>query len=202
MKKKLHSNCLYFSQKHAHLFKFFNNSDSELIKQAERGNENAFKQLVIRHEQHVRATVSGMLGYSPQAEDVAQEVFIRFFRNLSEFRGEASLKTYLTRISINLSLNEIKRSKRQRQTIRLLNENEELPKHADQMPVEDNNQKERIHLALQKLDAEAKTIIVLRMLNGFSVKETAKILDLPQGTVASRFSRSLKKLKEIMEDNV
>ncbi len=184
------------------MFKFFNNSDSELIKQAERGNENAFKQLVIRHEQHVRATVSGMLGYSPQAEDVAQEVFIRFFRNLSEFRGEASLKTYLTRISINLSLNEIKRSKRQRQTIRLLNENEELPEHADQMPLEDNNQKERIHLALQKLDAEAKTIIVLRMLNGFSVKETAKILDLPQGTVASRLSRSLKKLKEIMEDNV
>jgi len=62
----------------------------------------------------VAATVIGMLGHCPEAEDIGQETFIRFYKSLDKFRGDASVGTYLTRIAINLSLNEIKRRRRQR----------------------------------------------------------------------------------------
>ncbi len=91
-------------------------SDAELVAKAKAGDELAFRQLVERHEQLVRSTVVGMLGAGPDAEDVAQEVFIRFFRSLVNFRGEAKLSTYLCRIAINLSINALKSRQRQQWT--------------------------------------------------------------------------------------
>ncbi|MBK7871041.1 MAG: sigma-70 family RNA polymerase sigma factor [Saprospiraceae bacterium] len=84
-------------------------SDIELVKRAKQGDNAAFRMLVHRHEHQVRSIVIGMLGNTAESDDVAQEVFIRFYRSLGDFRGEAALSTYLSRIAINLSLNEIKR---------------------------------------------------------------------------------------------
>jgi RNA polymerase sigma-70 factor (ECF subfamily) len=88
-------------------------SEKELVIKAKNGDKNAFKQLVKQNEHRVAATVIGMLGHCPEADDVGQEVFIRFHQALDKFRGESSIGTYLTRIAINLSLNELKRRKRQ-----------------------------------------------------------------------------------------
>ncbi len=87
-------------------------SDIELIEKTKAGDQRAFGQLVSRHQSRVAATVIGMLGNSPEADDIGQEVFVRFYRSIVSFRGEANLSTYLTRIAINLSLNELKRRKK------------------------------------------------------------------------------------------
>src|SRR5258708_38429124 len=87
-------------------------NDEELIAGARNGDMAAFKILVERHEGKVAGIIKPMLGNVPQAEDVGQEVFIRFYESLGKFKGESSLGTYLIRIAINLSLNEIKRMKR------------------------------------------------------------------------------------------
>ncbi len=79
---------------------------------APEGDEEAFRCLVERYEGAVAATVIGMLGPGGEVDDVGQEVFVRFYRALDRFRGDSSLKTYLTRIAINLSLNELKRRRR------------------------------------------------------------------------------------------
>ncbi len=80
--------------------------DRSLVDRAQSGDEQAFRILVERYEGAVAATVIGMLGHG--AGDVGQEVFVRFYRSLSRFRGEAAVKTYLTRIAINQSLNALK----------------------------------------------------------------------------------------------
>src|SRR5690606_11813615 len=89
-----------------------NDDDQRLIASAMNGDIASFKVLVQRHEGKVAGIVKSMLGDTPEALDVGQEVFIRFYESMKNFRGNASLATYLGRIAINLSLNELNRRKR------------------------------------------------------------------------------------------
>ena len=175
-------------------------TETELIKMARAGNDLAFRQLVQRHEQQLRATVVGMLGNVPEADDVAQEVFVRFYQKLSDFRGESQLSTYLSRIAINLSLNELKRRQRKNKRLTFFQKDEKVYQIED-ISADPSRQdtKELVHQALQLLAPDFRTIVVLRMIDGYSVKEAAEILNLPQGTVASRLARAQKRLKEIFE---
>lgn len=172
----------------------------DLIRLAKKGDTKAFKQLVEQHEQQVRATVLGMLGDTAEVKEVAQEVFIRFYKAINEFKGDAALGTYLTRIAINLSLNEIKRRKNKRRWMSSV-ATEDIPVRADRStnPERYDNQ-EAIYKMLNLLEPEFRSVIVLRLIDGYSVKETAEILGMPQGTIASRLSRAQMKLKEIAKE--
>ena len=174
-------------------------SDKILLDKCKQGNQQAFRQLVERHEQQVRATVIGMLGNQPVSMDVAQEVFIRFYKSINDFRGDAKLSTYLTRIAINLSLNELKRQQRQNNRFTFFSDYENPIQLEDtSVNPEKQDTKELVHKALQLLDPDFRSVVVLRMIDGYSVKEAAEILQLPQGTIASRLARGQKKLKEIL----
>jgi RNA polymerase sigma-70 factor (ECF subfamily) len=175
-------------------------SDAALVEKAKQKDRQAFQQLVQRHEQQVRATVLGMLGPVAEADDVAQEVFIRFFRSLDNFRGDAQLTTYLSRIAINLSLNELKRRQRaQKRFLFWQRSDTSMPDPADEHadPARTDDQ-QLVRQALQYIEADYRAVIVLRLLEGYSVKETADILDIPMGTVGSRLARGLDKLKEVI----
>ena len=176
-------------------------SDAELVAKAKAGDELAFRQLVQRHEQLVRSTVIGMLGTGPDAEDVAQEVFIRFFRSLVNFRGESKLSTYLCRIAINLSINALKSRQRRYRWLSRVRPGEdeifELPDHSADPAKRDT--REWVHKAIEILAPDFRSVIVLRMIDGYSVRETAEILNIPEGTVASRLTRAQKKLREVFE---
>lgn len=175
-----------------------NLTDERLIAAARQGDNEAFKELVRRHESRVAATVIGMLGKCPEAEDVGQETFIRFYKNLKKFRGESSIGTYLTRIAINLSLNELKR-RRRRATLFFQRPIEEIYDIPDaKANSELNEEKEIVQQALQKLESRFRSVVVLRLIDGYSTEETARILDVPIGTVLSRLSRAQKKLKELL----
>src|SRR5690554_3844262 len=89
-------------------------SEDELLAQARSGDLQAFRVLVERLTPAVSAVVVGMLGAGPDAEDVLQETFVRFFRALHRFRGEARLQTYVTRIAVNESLKVLHRRRRWR----------------------------------------------------------------------------------------
>jgi RNA polymerase sigma-70 factor (ECF subfamily) len=173
-------------------------NEQELFRAAKNGDKNAFKELIKKYEHQVAATVIGMLGNCPEAEDVGQETFIRLYQSLDKFRGEASLGTYLTRIAINLSLNELKR--RQQKRGRFFSRADEV---VESIP-DKNNQKQRkelkdiVHMGIRKLDPKYRTVVVLRLIDGYSTQETAQILKLPVGTVLSRLARAQMKLKEIL----
>ena len=172
----------------------------ELIKSAAEGDQDSFRKLVKLLEPSVASTVVGMLGNCQEASDVGQETFIRFYKALKNFRGDSDIKTYITRIAINLSLNEIKRQKRRRL---LFSFNSEL----NQKGIEDVNFKNEeimnlVNFALKKLKPKFRTVVVLRMIDGYSVKETSKILGIAQGTVLSRFSRAQSRMREILSPMV
>lgn len=176
-------------------------NDLELIGEARKGNEGAFATLITRYEQQVAKTVLGMLGNTPEADDIGQETFVRFYRSLHNFRGDSGLGTYLTRIAINLSLNELKRRKRSMSLFFSANILEE--KEFDQPDPEDvedsRDTKEIVQKALQSLEPKFRSVVVLRLLDQYSTKETAEILDLPTGTVLSRLARAQTKLKSILD---
>jgi RNA polymerase sigma-70 factor (ECF subfamily) len=173
-------------------------TDEQILQQVKQGNTSAFKILITRHEPQIAATVVGMLGKCPEAEDVGQETFIRFFRSVDNFQGKSSVATYLTRIAINLSLNELKRRKR-----KSLFFNQNLTEAEFELPGENpsdgyDGMNELIQKAIQRLEPKFKSVIVLRLIDGYATNETAKILKIPVGTVLSRLARAQKKLKEIL----
>ena len=173
-------------------------SDSILIGQIKDGNHSAFSEIIKRYESKIAATVHGILGPSQEAEDVGQEVFIRFYKSIEQFKGDSSLGTYLSRIAINLSLNEVKKRKR-----RAFISWEDTNQHDLEMykSKESNlmfEEKEFIQQAIQKLSTKLRVVLILRLINGYSTEETAKILKLPIGTVLSRLSRGQKKLKKLL----
>lgn len=144
------------------------------------------------------ATVIGMLGRCPEAEDVGQETFIRFYQSLEKFRGDSSVGTYLTRIAINLSLNELKRRRRKQMLFEAKSSVEEFDIPDTETPNAYDDEKEIVQRAIEKLEPKFRSVIVLRLMDGYSTKETAEILNLPTGTVLSRLTRAQKKLKHIL----
>ena len=177
-------------------------SDLELTRRAGDGDDGAFRELVERYESQVAATVVGMLGPGPDAEDVGQETFIRFHAALGRFRGEAALGTYLTRIAINLSLNVSRSRQRARWRFWSLDSDED-PAPApftDGAVLQDQaDTQAEVRRALQRLKPDHRAVVVLRMIQGYSTRQTAQALGLPEGTVLSRLSRGLSSLKEILQ---
>ncbi len=171
-------------------------TDQELIKQARAGDNRAFEQLVKRYESRVAGVVIGMLGKCEAADDVGQEVFIRFYKGLSQFRSESSLGTYLTRIAMNLSLNELKRRRRRHFFFKPPEDDLREAACSPDDTIMKHETRELVQKALQELEPRFRAVIVLRLIEGYSTHETAEILKIPLGTVLSRLSRAQKKLKE------
>jgi RNA polymerase sigma-70 factor (ECF subfamily) len=174
-------------------------TDNQLIEEARGGDALAFRSLVERYEDVVAAVVIGMLGPGDEADDVGQETFIRFYRSLDQFRGEASLKTYVSRIAMNLSLNALKRRKRSLDRWAALDDQPEPGD--DRTPETGHERRERIlavRRAIAGLSDKHRPVVVLRMVEGYSTRETADILGVPEGTVLSRLARALKRLETVL----
>jgi RNA polymerase sigma-70 factor (ECF subfamily) len=174
--------------------------DDELVKASLDGDKLAFGEIVNRYRKMVARTVKGMLGDSVYSEDIGQEVFVNLYNSLSGFRGDAKLSTYIQRIAVNLTLNEIKRRKRFFSMFSHKGGDEisEI-EIADPENEEKREAKEIVNKALMSLDPKFRIIVAMRMLQGYSTKETAEILNLPLGTVLSRLSRAQEQLKEKLE---
>ena len=171
--------------------------DAHVLTEIRNGNDTAFKDLIIKYEGLVSATIIGMIGKCSETEDIGQEVFIRFYKARHNFRGDSAIGTYLTRIAINLSLNEIKRRSRRSQLF-FHSDIESFDIEDKNRSTETNEDREVIQRAIQDLSPKFRSVIVLRLIDGYSTEETAKILKVPIGTVLSRLARAQKKLREIL----
>jgi RNA polymerase sigma-70 factor, ECF subfamily len=162
------------------------------------GDEAAFRAVIERYEGQVAATVTGVLGSGPDVDDIGQETFTQFFRAAERFRGDASIGTYLVRIAINLSLNELRRRKKydRYQSTDALEDGPGLPRERHRPGAEDA--RFLVRQGLERLDPKFRAVVVLRLVDGYSTRETARLLGLPQGTVLSRLARGQERLREIL----
>jgi RNA polymerase sigma-70 factor (ECF subfamily) len=155
----------------------------------------AFETIVMRYKGLVAKVAIPMVGNKYDADDIGQETFIRFYKSMKQFKGDSQLGTYLARIAINLSLNEIKKRSNHRMLSTNDAKNSEIPLTNTEKSIDNT---ELVNNALGALDVKYRSIIILRHIQGFSTKETANILELPLGTVLSRLSRGQEKLKKII----
>ncbi|MCE1202510.1 MAG: RNA polymerase sigma factor [Bacteroidia bacterium] len=167
--------------------------DGALVGLMKQGRQDALGEVVRRYRQQVARVVIGMLGNTPEADDVGQETFIRFWNNMDAYTHDARISTFLTRIAINLSINEIRKRKRKQEWV------SSAKAEAGRQVIDDtmSGQYEREHIeaALRMLDEQQRAVVVMRLIQGYSTKETADMLNIPLGTVLSRLSRALDKLR-------
>ncbi len=178
---------------------FSKEKEKRLIEKIRHGDTVAFKEFISLHKKTISNVVIGMLGNNPSAEDVAQDVFIKFYYNINKFREESSAKTYLTRIAINLSLNEIKKKNLQKQRFET---SDDLRNYENINILNPDNfeLKEILQRELQKLEERQRAVFILRIIEGYSTRETSEILKIPEGTVLSRLYRSTEALRERLKE--
>jgi RNA polymerase sigma-70 factor (ECF subfamily) len=174
--------------------------EAQLVDRLREGDPRAFEELVIAYQHRVFGVALRMLGSRAEAEEAAQEVFLRAHRAIADFRGDAKLSTWLYAIASRLCMNRLTSGER-----RLLREGEEtlarIPSgHAS--PADELERSERdaaLHRAIAELSDERRMVVVLRDLEGLSYEEIASALDLELGTVRSRLHRARMDLKEKLE---
>lgn len=169
--------------------------DKALVEAVKSGDNTAFSHIVLKYEKLIAGVVKGMIGNNG-VDDIGQETFIRFYRSVDQYKGESGLGTYLVRIAVNLTLNEIK--KRNRRKWFSLDDGLKIQREAEDEYGRMENS-EIINIALTKLSPDFRSVVVLRIMQGYSTKETAEILQVPLGTVLSRLARGQEKLREILK---
>lgn len=177
------------------------------VKGAQHGDLDAFNPLVLKYQNRIVALIFSILQDFAQAEDIAQEVFVKAFRNLPHFRNESLFSTWLYQIAMNQTRSFL-RWKKIRSWI-------PLTKHSDEgedfeMDISDpapsslenlisDERKKALKEAVQDLEPEFRTVIALRDIQGLSYEETAEVLNLNTGTVKSRLFRARAALRKILE---
>ena len=171
-------------------------NDAILVARARQGDEAAFEQLVRRHQRYVLNVAYRVLGDYAEAEDMTQEAFVRAWRGLSGFRGQAQFKTWLYRIVHNLCLNRLPGL--QRELLQAEPLEEVLPSPAPSMPsrFEDQERMAFLHTELGRLPEKYRLVLTLRYLQHLSYDEIATTLDVPIGTVKTHIHRARRMLTE------
>jgi RNA polymerase sigma-70 factor (ECF subfamily) len=174
--------------------------DAVLVSGAQTGDFAAFEELVRRYRNDVFGLAYHFLRQREEAWDLSQEVFIKAHRALARFRGDASFKTWLLRITANQCKDFLK--KRRLQTVRFT---EEMPESrmpaADRGPgaaAEASELGAAIETALETLSAKHRTAFVLREFEGMSYSEMAQVMACSEGTVMSRLHHARKKLRDAL----
>ena len=173
-----------------------------LIRRVQAGETEAFEDLVRAHEKTVYNLALRMTGHPQDAEDMAQEAFLKAYRSLPEFRGESKFSVWLYRIVSNVCLDHLRRQGR-RPTVSLTAEDEEGEEQQWELPderlsperlLEQKLTREAVQKGLAQLPEEQRQILLLREIRGLSYEEIGEIMNLEPGTVKSRIFRARKRL--------
>ncbi|HEY5382677.1 MAG TPA: sigma-70 family RNA polymerase sigma factor [Acidobacteriaceae bacterium] len=189
--------------------------EQELVRELKAGSEQAFSLLIAQYSHPVYSLIARSLRDPADAADVTQEVFVKVFRSISSFHGEASLRTWIYRIALHEASNQRRwwsRHKRQELTIDAPLENEEGETccMADALAAGDASPfelaeraetRERVGEALRELPESYREVVVLREIEGFGYEEIAEILDVNLGTVKSRLTRGRAALREYLKQH-
>ena len=185
-------------------------SDREklLLEKSKAGDMAAFEELIEGYQRKIFNIALRIIGNYDDANDLAQEVLIRIYKSIGNFKEQSSFSTWIYRITTNVCLDDI-RKRKNRKVISLDEEirvedgemqrqivsNDPLPEDT----AERGELRELVNGAIRSLSEEHRLVIVLRDLQGFSYEEIARILKCPEGTVKSRINRARMALKNVLQ---
>jgi RNA polymerase sigma-70 factor (ECF subfamily) len=188
--------------------------DATLVAELQAGSEQAFAQLIAQYHQPLYSLIARSLQDPADASDITQEVFIKVFRNIRKFNGDASLRTWLYRIALHEASNQRRwwsRHKRQEVTIDAPAGDGEVESESLSLgatladtgcsPYDYAAQKQlrdRVEAALRQVPEVFRTVVVLREIEGFAYEEIAEILQVNLGTVKSRLMRGRAALRALL----
>ena len=181
-------------------------SDQRLVVRSQQGDKRAFDVLVLKYQQRIASIVSRYLRDQDEVADVTQEAFIKAYRALANFRGDAQFYTWLYRIAINTAKNHlVAKSRRPPNTDKDVNDGE-FSENSVVLEAEDQpetllarDQLQSVILAaVDDLQEDLRTALMLREFDGLSYEEIAEIMACPVGTVRSRIFRARETIEKKM----
>src|SRR5215831_1341708 len=182
--------------------------EPELVKAAQKGDTAAFEELVARHRDKIYARAFSMMRNEEEAIDLSQEAWVKGWQRLAQFAGESSFGTWMTRIIINLCLDQLRKQKRQRtESIEAMDADSGGVER--QMPVVTVNPtagleraelRQRIDKALGQLSYEHRTVLILHEFEEMEYKQIAKTMECSIGTVMSRLFYARRKMAALLAD--
>lgn len=176
-------------------------NDAELVKQILNGNTNAFRFLVAKHQRLVAHIIGRIVQQQEDVEDIAQEVFMKVYRQLKRFRGDARLSTWIAKIAYNTAISYIRKKRKDifsydEQPLLIATEHDD---GANQLQIEREEAKRYLMGLIEELPVHYRTVLTLFHLEEFSYKEIEVITEMPEGTIKSYLSRARKLLKVKLE---
>lgn len=183
--------------------------ESEILRQAASGKTEAFEELVRQYEKPVYNLALRMVRNPEDAQDLAQEAFLRAWRGLGQFQFESAFSTWLYRLTSNVCIDFLRRQKKQVQSSLTVCDEEEQARELsvpDPAPLPEeraiaNEQRALVRQAMDQLETEHRQILTLRVIQGLSYQEIGQILELKEGTVKSRLARAREKIRQQLERN-
>ncbi len=186
--------------------------DPELVRLACGRDGGAFRAIMQRHNQRLYRIARAVMHNDSEAEDVVQEAYVRAFASLSDFRGDSSLATWLSRIVINEALGRLRR---RRPTVDIAAVEERHPSRAEIIPfplaspqidpertMAQRQIQNLLERAIDDLPDAFRTVLVARVVEGMSVEETAVLLELRPETVKTRLHRARALLRQTLEQQI
>ena len=178
--------------------KYSEQLDEDLVLRVQRGDKSAFDFLVIKYQHRIIQLVNRYVKDPSEAQDVAQEAFIKAYRALGNFRGDSAFYTWLYRIAINTAKNYLVSRSRRNSDYQVDIQDAEVFENAPQLQGMETPERhllnqeivDTIQEAIDKLPEDMRTAIMLREFEGMSYEEIAETMDCPVGTVRSRIFRA------------
>jgi RNA polymerase sigma-70 factor (ECF subfamily) len=180
-------------------------TEADLVKKSQKGDMVAFEELVARYRDKIYARAYSMMRNEEEALDLSQDAWVKGWQRLAQFQGDSSFITWMTRIVINLCLDQLRKHKRQRsESIEAMEEEGGVER---QMPVVNLNPtaglervelRERIDRALAQLSQQHRTVLVLHEFEELEYKEIAKRMKCSIGTVMSRLFYARRRMASLL----
>ncbi|CAN5878592.1 N/A [soil metagenome] len=167
-----------------------------IVAKAQQGNHAAFRRIVLHYDGRLRALAFRLLENRDTMDDALQETYVKAFRSLNSFKGNASLGTWLYRITYNSCIDELRRREKVVPLTTRAGEDLQISDPADAIGAADT--RADLASAMSALPSDQRAAVMLVDAEGFSYDEASKVLAIPPGTVASRVSRARAALREAL----
>lgn len=182
-----------------------NHEESEMISRCQKGDQEALKEIFDKYHKKVYRISYGVVRQREEALDIVQEVFIKLFRSIRNFKGRSQFYTYLYRMTMNTAIDHARKAGKQ--FFSSLDEEgsfeppDELEKGPERVLLQ-KELEERVKWAMSKLPAEQKAALIFRDVEGLSYQEMAEAMGCSIGTVMSRLHYGRKRVQELLKDYV